>query len=367
MTPEEAQKALLDVMKEAREWYGDHGVEWDDAAKDEVAFRFYASERYLGPLCEESFSYWLERNVYIQTKDARLIKFRPNIMQRRFLRELFSLHKEGKPVRIVILKARQFGFSTLIQILCFFFTATRRNTCATVISHKKDSTDHLFEISRRCYRGLRYKPRKMRSNRKMMAWAHPWDSKIVLETAEGQEAGRSATNSILHASEIAFWKDATRTWLALSQTVGDYPGTMIFQESTANGIGNTFYSNYMSAKERKSRYIALFFPWHENPEYAIPVTQSHAEEIMSSLDDEEQAGVEQFGWTPEQVLWRRFTIEEKCEGDIALFHQEYPATDMEAFLVSGNPVFDQALVQHRLCEARKRHPIFVGVIGYRPA
>jgi hypothetical protein len=54
--------------------------------------------------------------------------------------------------------------------------------------------------------------------------------------------------------------------------------------------------------------------------------------------------VELHGCTPEQLLWRRMQIRTQHEDNVELFKQEYPASDEEAFIGSGNPVFPGILV-----------------------
>jgi len=40
------------------------------------------------------------------------------------------------------------------------------------------------------------------------------------------------------------------------------------------------------------------------------------------------------------MSWRRDCIKNKCDGSVDIFNQEYPATDEEAFLVSGRCRFN---------------------------
>jgi len=58
--------------------------------------------------------------------------------------------------------------------------------------------------------------------------------------------------------------------------------------------------------------------------------------------------------TDEQLNWRRYTIINKCQGDLDLFNQEYPATYLDSFIVSGANFFDIKGLQKQ--EAMKRIP-----------
>ena len=54
------------------------------------------------------------------------------------------------------------------------------------------------------------------------------------------------------------------------------------------------------------------------------------------------------GCTLEQLNWRRSTIRNECDGDLDKFHQEYPSTPEEAFLVSGRPRFNVKILKKML-------------------
>jgi hypothetical protein len=350
------------------------GVPWTDWTQREAYYRFKASTAYLGPLTAKAFAGWCKRELKIQLKDGPLVAFELNPMQFRWATiTLDETYLKDLPVRQVILKARQFGFSTAIQALAFYFSSTESGFNTTTIAHKGDATSHLHEMSRRFLRNLIARPRTERTNGKILRWAPPHDSRISLETAGNKEAGRSLTNRLLHMSEIAFWEWPETTRLGIVQTCPNTPGSFIFEESTANGVGGTFHDQYWRARQGKGDYRGLFFGWHENPKYALTLRPTQVPEILSSLDREEREGIERWGWTPGQIAWRRMMIEDACEGSVLKFHQEYPSYDREAFLVSGRPVFDQQILQTRLQELEGNrengvlpvHPIFQGALAMR--
>lgn len=351
--------ALTTYLAETEREYRGLGLKWNEEAKSEARYRFAASEAYLGKLSAPVFAGWCARNLWIQTKAGTVVPFHLNPMQYRFLVAVFELVDQGLPVRMVILKARQFGFSTLIQAILYYNSSVHRNFNATIIAHKAEATSNLYAMSLRYHRHLPHRARTKRSGMKGIIFDDPHDSTIRLDTAENKEAGRSSTNRGVHASELAFWPWAKTTRLGLVQTVADVPGTFIFEESTANGVGGTFHDQYWRAKSNTAGfYRAMFFPWFENPEYVQPCKPSLKESLFDHLDREEQEGRERWGWTAEQILWRRATIEDKCEGDVTKFHQEYPSTDRQAFLVSGSAVFDADQVARRFEEIQE--PVFVG-------
>ncbi|MDD6468205.1 MAG: hypothetical protein PUF50_08510, partial [Erysipelotrichaceae bacterium] len=54
----------------------------------------------------------------------------------------------------------------------------------------------------------------------------------------------------------------------------------------------------------------------------------------------------------EQLAWRRWCIATNCNNDIDTFRQEYPANPDEAFILSGNPVFNNQLIFKRIAELK---------------
>lgn len=66
---------------------------------------------------EYDFPFWAVRCVVINDKiSSRDIPFRLNRPQRRLVALLESERRAGRPLRLIMLKARQWGGSTLIQV-----------------------------------------------------------------------------------------------------------------------------------------------------------------------------------------------------------------------------------------------------------
>ena len=297
---------------------------------------------------------YFEKCLRIRTKDSRIIPFRMNAIQLRIEETVGQLKAQGRPVRIIGLKARQQGFSTYCQGYIFHDTATRRNRYSLTVAHDEDSTSTLFEMSRLMYDCLPapLKPMKRYSTKAgELVFENPIEaernirpglrSSLRTMTARNTEAGRSKTVHNLHCSEVAFWGHAEETLNSLFQAVPDHPDTAIFIESTANGVGGPFYEMYQAAKRGENEFVALFFAWFDNPEYSRPFSsEDERKAFADSLDEEEERLLKTYGLTLEQLHWRRWAIANKCRGDVDKFRQEYPSNDQEAFLVSGRPFFD---------------------------
>lgn len=272
--------------------------------------------------------------------------------------------EKGKPIRLIVLKARQMGFSTLTEGIVFKNCATKKNISAGIVAHELNATNNLFEMFKRFYNNLPdgLKPEMLKSNAKELVFNNKdgsgLDSKIQLFTAESREGlGRSGTFNILHISEYAFWKEQKTTLTALLQTVPDDANSIVIIESTANGF-DEFKERWDKAVSGESEYIPVFCAWHELEEYKKEVPEGF------TLTGEEASLKALYDLTDEQLYWRRTKIATTFNGDVEQFKQEYPASPEEAFISTGNCVFSKPLIIQRLAELRNVEPLKVGYFEY---
>jgi len=286
---------------------------------------------------------FIQNRLYIRTKDKRLIRLQLNEPQRKLYAAIQKQRDEGKPVRIIVLKARQEGISTAVEAVIFHQTAKTANVNSLIVAHDLDSTDYLFRMSRLYHEMLpdNEKPLTVRSNRKEINFDAPLRSNIFVDTARNVNVGTSYTIHNFHASEVAKWGDnASELMLSVNQAIPDHPGTMVVLESTAKGVGGYFYDQYWRAKRGESDYIAVFIAWFELSEYSRSLEKDSIKEKDFILTDTEKRLKETYNLSLEQLNWRRWAIKNNCDGSEENFAQEYPSNDVEAFLVSGRPVFD---------------------------
>lgn len=296
---------------------------------------------------------YIEHFLKIKTKENKVVSFRLNAAQLRLYHLVENLRKDKKPIRIIILKARQMGFSTLTEGLIYQASATKENVNSLIIAHKDDATTNLFNMSKLFHEKNLARPMLKNSNAKELIFRNPsrdkrsaeknpgLNSRIKCTTAGGKGVGRSDTLTNIHASEIAFWPgDAADTLVGLLQAVPNTAGTMVIIESTANGF-NFFKKLWDDAKAGESDFIPFFAAWHEMDEYRMPY---HGERMTEEEIELKKA----YSLDNEQIMWRRWCIKNNCGGDIDKFHQEYPSTPEEAFISTGTCVFDSRAVLLRL-------------------
>ena len=304
---------------------------------------------------------YIENLLWIRTKDGSEVKLRLKPAQWKLYNVVREQVRAGKPVRVIVLKARQQGFSTLISALIFHACATQENRGALLVAHVADATNNLHQMHLRFYDRLPMQVRPMRasSNAIELKFANPSKdpverakepglrSRIRCATAGGKGVGRSDTLQFVHASEYAFWPDGINTkadtLLGILQAVPALPGTMVFIESTAKGFDD-FKLRWDAAVAGRSDFVPLFVGWNEEPDYRRPVPPGT---VWSA---EEREMMARHGLEPEQMAWRRWCIANNCGGDLDKFHQEYPLTPEEAFIASGSCWFDTAVIMRRLEE-----------------
>lgn len=273
-----------------------------------------------------------------------------------------QLEATGK-VRALILKGRQQGVSTYVQARYFHKIVTKRGKKAFILTHLSDATRAIFEMTKRYSEkidsALFPRPDKKNDNTLMYSTLA---SGYRVGTAGSIEVGRGMTNQYLHLSEYAFYKDAAKIGMGLMNTVAEIADTEIIKESTANGVDNDFYRDWMEAKNGKTRYQAIFVPWYWQDEYCI-------EDASFVPTDEERDWLDKFksnGLKPGHLNWRRIKMED-IKGDYEQkcrkFRQEYPFTDDEAFLSSITDTFIQ--VEHvqraRITKVESDAALVIGV------
>lgn len=343
------------------------------------------------PVTDEQEMRWMRstrdffRDLFrIQTKDSRLVPFERNAVQQIVVRIKRDIIKNGRLLRVIILKARQFGISTneLMDMLREGIQQPLRN--AIIITHEPKATKYLFGVLKRAWEHIPFKemkPDKKKNNATELIF-EGIDSQISVGTAGTDNVGSGTMVHRALLSELAKWPAHTvnNILISLNQTIPKIPGTEEVIESTAFGNGGEFPKLYWGARFRYSvflgvdgepdfkcitnsdadpenDYSAVFIPCFVHKEYRMDPDPGFKRNAI------EQEICIAHGVGDDFLAWRRNTIANECLGSEEKFHQEYPLTDIEAFLASGRPVFDPiAQVKFRM-DACKPAPIYYTLSG----
>lgn len=292
----------------------------------------------------EDFEYYARHCCKIRTKEGTIVPLILNPVQKRFVAAVIrQLTTKGR-VRMVVLKARQQGLSTVISALQYWWLSQRKAQKGLVMAHEVDSATALFDMYKRFHENVPdwVKPSTKYSSRSELVF-DKLDTGLRVATAGGRGVARGETLTFAHLSEVAFWPTAfaATNFNGLIQAVPETDGTFVFVESTAQGLTNKFAELWNGAVEMG--YEQFFSAWYESSEYREP-----AEADFTRTPDEE-ALAEQYGLDNDQLYWRRRKI---AANGRDLFRQEYPATPEEAFVSTGRPVFNPDYILERLREPK---------------
>jgi len=324
---------------------------------------------------KDDFEFWCARCVTIKDKQSgRLVPFVLNRPQRRLLAVMERQRMAGQPVRVILLKARQWGGSTLVQMYLAWMQLVRHRAWNSLIC------GHLHASSKSIKRMynvlLRHYPEELlddgeelprftklegQPNVQQLASR---DCLVLTGSARSEDAVRGYDIAMAHLSEVAYWKtsamhnpdDVVRS---VCGSVALEPETVIVLESTANGVGDYFHDEWLRAKSGCSDKEPVFVPWHEIGIYSRPLEDPAA--LWQELDEYE-LGLWRDGCTLEQINW--YHSKRKEYRSHQLMMAEYPSNASEAFTTSGNMPF----IQEDLDELEKGcdlPPLLVGDIQGR--
>lgn len=341
---------------------------------------------------EHDYAFWAATLAWIKAKGGgEDVLFRLSRPQRRLVERLEKLRLAGKPIRLILLKARQWGGSTCIQLYMAWLQLCHKvGLNSLIVAHQGTASDEIQDMFDRMIKaypieylyeiGAAYnenEPKFVGVGKSGNIHRVPQrNCKIKIGTAERPDSARGGDYNLVHCSEVGLWKKTdgkTPQQIVRSACSGILlkPLTMIVYESTANGTGNFFHREYVAAKKGRSQFEAMFVAWYEIEQYRqeIPDIRAFAEKLFinrnnSNADsDREESGqylwwLWQKGATLEAIYW--YTLERAKYSDHADMASEYPSDDIEAFVHSGARVFDKYKVEdiRKTCKA----PKFIGEV-----
>ncbi len=326
--------------------------------------------------CLHDFEYWAATCATIKDKvSGEDIKFVLNSPQRRMIAILEEDRLALRPLRYIVLKARQWGASMLVQAyLAWMQTVRHRNWNSVICAHVKDSAANIRGMYSKMLNNYpeQYwdgdEPPKFRAferseNTREIAGR---ECRVTIASSENVEAVRGADFSMAQLSEVAFWKDSKQRRpedfiRAICGGIARVPDSVIIMESTANGVGNFFHREWVRAKAGKSDKTPIMIPWYEIEIYRSQVDEPL--ELWNSLDEYER-NLWHKGLTLEMIKW--YHDKRKEYSDHAMMKAEFPTDDIEAFANTGSNVFDIEKVEilRRSC----RPPTVTGeLVGLAPS
>lgn len=367
-----------------------------NAENREVVVRYLIKAR-----IKHDVYYWLASYVIIKNKKGgKNIPFILTNPQIKLVMAFEKMRKAGLPIRVILLKARQWGGSTATQMYMSWIQLVHKEGWYSSIVAQDGSTS----------RKIKAMYSKMLAEYPSELIGLPENLKLEFGSYEGstndyiiKQAGKTVRDTVVsvgsvispnslrggdiamcHFSEVGVWKD-TEEWNA-SNIISSVAGailyeelTMIVYESTAKGTGNFFHTEWLRAKKEdgdpdKSAMLPLFVSWFEIDMYSMEF-ESEIEKreftdwLIDNRDNDKphdapDAGkyywyLWNLGATLENINWYIYKRREfNSHADMA---SEYPSDDIEAFKHSGEKTFDI----YKLEELRKNctTPEFIGDVA----
>lgn len=350
--------------------------------------------RFIRLRCKHDFYFFAYAYARIKNKEGGPdIPFYLRPAQIKVCKEFERMRLHLQPIRVILLKCRQWGGSTLTDIyMAWVMIFWKTNWNCNIVGHQSTSSITVFNMYERLINAipiwLFYKTgqeypedvRKIRNDSKNpnIKYLVPRQCKIQTGSALNPESARSDDVAMAHITEEAFfpntekWTPALVVKSVISPLTGK-PYEFVVRESTPNGMENEFHDEWVRAKQydkegnKVSSYWPVFVAWFEIETYVKRMTQDERDDYIIYLwrhrNDTTGNGAYlwhlwEIGASVEGIAWYEQKLKDyNCIEDM---QQEFPSDDIEAFKYSGKSVFDIYKVEKLRDDCME--PIFIGDI-----
>lgn len=332
--------------------------------------RQYILDQLTNDRLDTDFEFWAAMACKIEDKESKkMIPFTLNYPQRVLLSKIIEMWTDGLPIRIILLKARQWGGSTMVQLFMAWFQIRHYTNWHSFVMAD-------IENQSRNIRGMYARMAKAYPQELGTVTLVPYEGSVTtrmisergciigIGSAQKPDASRSFSLSMVHLSEVGLWKktegkSAEDLAQAVSASVPRKKNTLVVKESTAKGTGNYFHNEWIAAEEGKTDYAPVFIPWFFISIYREPVED--VSKFVSSWTDYDEWQWKQ-GATLEGIQWyRNFKTGERY--DDWRMQSEFPTTAIEAFQSTGQRVFSPIYTLNAMKTCRD--PLYIGDVHGR--
>nr|DAU96120.1 MAG TPA: Terminase large subunit [Caudoviricetes sp.] len=369
--------------------------DFDQEKARDAVFRYLIRLR-----CKHDFYFFAYAYARIKNKDGgEDIPFLLRNAQIKLAKvfEQLRLHSQYHYIRVILLKCRQWGGSTLTDIyMAWLQIFWKTNWNSNIVGHQSSSATQVFDMYEKLINAIptwlfydigqpfKSDTRKLKTSGTIqnIKYFIPRSCKIQTGSARNPESCRSGDAALAHITEEAFFPNTTE-WTpakvikAASSSIQPDPLTFIVRESTPNGRENEFHDAWVAAnsvdKDGKplSAFTPVFVAWFEIEKYILPFASEDERAdfaiwLWENRNDEQGHGkyywwlYECKGASFEGIHWY---IEKSKEYEtLDDMRQEFPSDDVEAFLFSGTTVFDPYKLKEMEEDCKGIEPIMVGDI-----
>ena len=221
------------------------------------------------------------------------------------------------------LKARQIGWTTLVAAHQFWLAFFHPDQNIIDLSRTEREAVLLLRKTKYGFKHiplwmLERGPESLVEHQQRMVFSN---GSQITSMPSASDPARGESASLVVVDEWAFLPNPEEAWSSI-EPVADVGGRIIGL-STANGSGNFFHNLWVGATASNNKFAPMFFPW-------------------SATEDRDESWYEEKRQS--MLPWQ--------------LSQEYPTTPEEAFVRSGNPVFDLDMLDALAASCRR------GDVGY---
>jgi hypothetical protein len=377
------------IAKFTEDFYKEYG---EELSADEVIHEMFMARISRDP----SFAFY----TCFQIKDkvsGKMMPFTLNYAQRHTLVEVENMRKNNEPIRLVLLKARQWGGSTFVQLYMEWIQLHLKvGWYSIILAQTKDTARRIKAMYKKVLEGypafvfdvseLKFSPYEGSASDSIItdkSGKVVRDNVITVASYENFESARGMDYAMAHYSEVAYWrhtptKSAEAVVTNISGGILNIPLTMEVMESTACGQSGYFYDVYQSAKKGISNRKALFIPFfyiendmkkfktkEEQREFARWLLENRHDNVAPNETSESGEYLYSLwvkGATLEHINW--YIEKRKGFHDHGSMASEAPSDDIECFVYSSRTIFSPYLIQ-TMYDKYKRDPIVKGNIVMR--
>ena len=343
---------VADIVKKRKKiWAEKMDAEYDRQFVKAAAVKILTTKELANEIRQKPYLL-IEAAFNIIDKNKRNVPFFLNEVQADFISKFEQL---GTNKPYYILKGRQQGFTSLITAMQLSYAVVQKNFSGFTLADSGDNTRAIFnDKARMVYARLpdELKPTE-RFNSVNELFFDKLNSSWRIATATDQ-VGRSRTLNFVHFSEVAFYECSLAN---LQKGIGEAmtDGAFRVYETTANG-----FNEAKDLWDSETCYN-LFYEWWRTNEY-----RSKEYQYLDTSDSwllERIKVLKAKGLDKEQITW--YCKKYASYLDKNTIKQEYPITPIEAFVSSGDCVFDKEAINNQIANVTNLKPARKGYFKYK--
>ena len=338
------------IEKRKRIWKERRDIEYDKQLVRASAIKILSTPSLSSEIIAKPYLL-IEVAFYIVDKERKTVPFFFNDVQRDFIEQLET---KGTSKPFFVLKGRQQGFTSLITAIQLSFSIVRKNFAGFTMADRADNTLAIFnDKARVVYERL---PEELKPSEKFNSRNELFFDKLNsswrIATAT-EQVGRSRTLNFVHYSEVAFYEcDLSTIQAGIGEAIT--ADAIVVYETTANGF------NQAKDLWDSGACHNLFYGWWRTKEYRIK-DLSYLNTKDSWLIERAKL-LESMGLDKEQIAW--YCKKYDSYLDKNTIKQEYPVTPTEAFVSSGECVFDKESINNQIIRASSLQAVKKGYFAY---